>query len=271
MPDVWMPIRPLQDMIWGEVLINMLRKRVITFIFALVLLVSVSTITVLAAGSITASYSNGRVTYSGSGFDPDTEFVIRLLSPDQSYLISMLPIVTDGYGNFDVGVDVGTLENGTYYVHVNDSRGNSVASTTFQVTGGNGGGGDNGGDDGDGAGDGGSGGSSGGGRSGSGSGGRGGGSSSVVDDSDLGEFIGAQVSAEEAVSQHAGEDAGIAATSNQPQSFGRVPQTNVPGITGFIVAGITAFMTLTASCAIMYQQIVKCKRSARVSSNDSQR
>jgi len=173
----------------------------------------------------------------------------------------MLSIVTDEDGNFDVGVNVGTLENGTYHLHVNDSRGNLVASSTFQVTGG----GDSG--DSDGADNGGSGGGSGS-RSGSGSGG--GSSSSVVDDSDLGEFIGAQVVADESVSQHAGEDAGISATSNQPQSYGRVPQTNFPGITGFVIAGIAAFLTLTASCAIMCHQIVKRNRTARTNSNNSQ-
>jgi uncharacterized membrane protein YgcG len=218
-----------------------MRKFTLSFIFVLILLLSLSSFTVLAAGVITATYSNGDVTITGSGFEPDTDYVIRILDENRTHIIIMLSVTPDRDGQINKTAAVGPLESGTFHVAVNDSNGDDIVSDTLRVindgnggngngnTGNNGNGGSSGNNSGDGSGNNGD---SGGGGSG---GGGAGGSSSIV-------------------------RTGVYSTSD----FGIVPQTGVPDITGLEIAmWASIILTVVLSTSLLSVGIYKMKYKNR--------
>jgi len=154
-----------------------MRKRLISLFVVLVLVLSIGSFSALASGTITASYANETVTYAGSGYATGTDYFIRLLDYSRTVMIAMLTVRTDSSGRISSSVRVGPLEDGAYYVYVNDDNGDLAGSGVLIVSstpgtstpdtgsgGSSGGSGDSGGDW-----------SSSGGGGGGGSGGRGGG------------------------------------------------------------------------------------------------
>ena len=118
-----------------------MRKHIISLVFALMFCLLINPLSVLAAGTVTVTYSGGNVTITGSGFEPDTEYFVRILDENQTHLIAMLTVMSDSSGRITAGMSVGTLENGAYNALVNDASGDAAGSSSFQVSSGGGGGG----------------------------------------------------------------------------------------------------------------------------------
>jgi len=216
-----------------------MRKFIISLVIALIICFSIVSFSALAAGTITATLSNGNITYNGSGFDPDTEYFIRLLNSDSTHLISMLTVVSNSSGQINATKSVGSLDGGTYNVMVNDASGDTVGSSSLQVQAGSSGGGSSGGS---------SGGGSGGGSDTSG-GSSSGNAGSNDNDNDGSNTGGGSSGASNSGSSGSPSSANTARSSGNTNTFGAVPQTGVPGITGLVVAmcmsiGLTSFFVV---------------------------
>ena len=119
-----------------------MRKRIIISALMLIISLTIALLPVFAAGEITATYLDGYVTYSGSGFEPNTEYFIRLLDQNQTYIIVMLTVKSNDYGNIDAIVSAGSLDIGSYNVIINSSAGTSIGTCTLTVSDDSGGGND---------------------------------------------------------------------------------------------------------------------------------
>lgn len=209
-----------------------MHKQIFSFIFALILFLSVSTFSALATGNITTTYSNGNVTFTGSGFEADTYHTIRLLDQNQTHLIIMLTVRSNSDGQISASTSVGSLESGTFVVFVNDLDGDDVGGDTLQVappdT-------DNG----------------------TGGGGTGGGGGSAGDGTGGGTGTGAGAGS-----------GGISGGSGNLSDFGPVPQTGVQDITGLIITmWVSSFATIFLFIILLYHIFAKPKN--RISAHSS--
>ena len=103
---------------------------------ALVLLMCLCTLSfpAFAAGTPTASasYSDGAVSVSGTGYAAGTDYIVRVVDTTNSSLTAMTQTAADGDGNISVSVTTGALVTlSDYTAYVNQLDGGNVATASI--------------------------------------------------------------------------------------------------------------------------------------------
>jgi hypothetical protein len=113
-----------------------MKKKIIVLTLVLLMLCSMPVYTLAAetAGSITASYSSGMVTFSGTVPDGVKAVAVLLFDPNSSQIAMTTCAVTNA-GTFSGSIRIRLTNNGTYSVKAADYEGGAFFSEdTFNVT-----------------------------------------------------------------------------------------------------------------------------------------
>ena len=108
-----------------------MNKRILSIALVLMMCLSAFSLPALAAddpATVSASYSDGIVNITGTGYTAGTGYVVRVVNTVNSSLTAMTQAESDGSGNLSASVTtgaLGTLSN--YTVYVNDLAGANVA------------------------------------------------------------------------------------------------------------------------------------------------
>lgn len=124
-----------------------MKKRIISVVLAILMCLSLYIpVSAAEAPAMSASYSQGVVTVTGTGFTGNSSHMIRIVNTSQASVAAMKQVLSDANGSISASVTTGTLSSSNNYsVYVNTADGTNVASVATVSFPTNNGGGNNGG------------------------------------------------------------------------------------------------------------------------------
>ncbi len=107
-----------------------MNKRIISVVLAIMMCLSVIA-PAAAAGtpSVTANYSSGAVSVTGTGFTANTDYMVRIVNTSQANITAMGQVLSDAAGSISASVTTGAFNPANQYtIYVNAADGNRIAS-----------------------------------------------------------------------------------------------------------------------------------------------
>lgn len=113
-----------------------MNKRILSLALALLMCLSALSFPAAAIGAtVSASYSSGVVTVSGTGFANSYSYTVRVVNASNASIIAMKQVDADETGNLSASIITGALDSSANYtVYVNNADGTCAASVSFTVS-----------------------------------------------------------------------------------------------------------------------------------------
>lgn len=110
-----------------------MNKRILSIVIVLSICLPLFSLPVAAAGTeVSASYADGVVAVTGTGFTKGVSYTVRIVDTTNSSIKAMGQVTADGSGNISASITTGILgETSVYIVYVNNPNGTLAGSAAF--------------------------------------------------------------------------------------------------------------------------------------------